>query len=49
MDVHLHLTPPAYVARLAPLQSDWTVQQTIKEMDGTGIRTVMLSVTSPGF
>ncbi len=55
IDVHHHLSPPAYIARLAPrmplapLQSGWTVAKTVEDMDRAGIRTAMLSVTSPGF
>ncbi len=55
IDVHHHLTPPAYVQRLAPrmplspLQTGWTVARTLADIDQAGIRTAMLSVTSPGF
>lgn len=55
IDIHHHLTPPAYVQRLAPrmplspLQTGWSVARTLADMDAAGIRTAMLSVTSPGF
>ncbi len=54
VDVHHHLTPPAWVQRLsprmplAPVQRDWTVAKTLDDMDRAGTETAILSVTSPG-
>ena len=55
VDVHHHLTPPDYVARVAPRatiappQANWTVARTLDDMDRAGTETAILSVTSPGF
>ncbi|MCR0982309.1 amidohydrolase family protein [Roseomonas populi] len=54
IDVHHHLTPPAYrdaaLRRmdLVPVQRDWTPERTIADMDAAGIDVAMLSVTTPG-
>ena len=54
IDVHHHLSPPDYVARIGrrtPLPSlitDWTPAASLADMDRAGIRTAMLSITTPG-
>ncbi|MBP0492608.1 amidohydrolase family protein [Pararoseomonas indoligenes] len=54
IDVHHHLTPPAYKDAVLrrmdffPLQRDWTPQRTIADMDAAGIDVAILSVTTPG-
>lgn len=54
IDVHHHLSPPAYVAAAAaagvadPLMKAWSVEKSLAEMDRAGIATSILSVTTPG-
>ena len=54
IDVHHHLTPPDYVAALAPrklLQPPtlgWTPQRAIEEMDQGGVAVSITSITTPG-
>ena len=54
IDVHAHLTPPAYVQDLAgagDLQAptlNWTIGKHIEDMDKAGVEWSMLSVTTPG-
>ncbi len=60
VDVHHHFFPPAYLGPLAqwakhegmkglsPVQSDWTVERDLAEMDRTGTATAVLSISTPG-
>ena len=54
VDVHHHIYPPGYIAasarhtRMIPLMTDWTPQHSLEQMDLAGIRTSMLSITTPG-
>lgn len=54
IDVHHHLSPPEYVSRigrrttLPGLITDWTPAASLADMDRAGIRTSMLSITTPG-
>lgn len=54
VDVHAHLTPPAYVADLAgagdlqPPTLNWTIGKHIEDMDRAGVELSVLSVTTPG-
>lgn len=54
IDVHAHLTPPAYVADLAgagdlqPPTLNWTIGKHIEDMDKAGVELSVLSVTTPG-
>lgn len=54
IDVHAHLTPPAYVADLAgagdlqPPTLNWTIGKHIEDMDKAGVELSILSVTTPG-
>jgi predicted TIM-barrel fold metal-dependent hydrolase len=54
IDVHHHYFPPEYVrtARpahaLPPPMSGWVPQKSLDDMDGGGVRTAMLSITTPG-
>jgi len=54
IDVHHHLSPPAYIADLkkhkigAPPTLAWTPEKSLADMDGSGIATAMLSITTPG-
>jgi predicted TIM-barrel fold metal-dependent hydrolase len=57
IDVHHHLFPPAYIAKL--VESDhylargvarqWTPQVSIEDMDAAGVTTAITSITAPGF
>jgi 6-methylsalicylate decarboxylase len=57
IDVHHHLFPPAFIARL--VESDhylargvarqWTPQVSIEDMDAAGVTTAITSITAPGF
>lgn len=55
IDVHHHLSPPAYIQRLsprmplAPVQVNWTVAKTLDDMDRNGTATAILTVATPGF
>lgn len=54
IDVHAHLTPPAYVTDLAgagdlqPPTLNWTIAKHIEDMDKAGVDLSILSVTTPG-
>ena len=55
VDVHHHLTPPAYLAALAgtgapvsPPAVGWSLAKSLDDMDRAGVATAMLSVTTPG-
>ncbi len=54
IDVHHHLSPPAYIAELSPMKLltpvtlGWTPQKAIDEMDEGGVATSITSVTTPG-
>jgi predicted TIM-barrel fold metal-dependent hydrolase len=56
IDTHLHVVPPAYAAWLRRLGvtaggreiPDWSVEAALELMDGAGIRTGILSVSTPG-
>jgi len=54
IDVHHHLSPPAWVAalrssgQLDPLVTSWTPQRSLADMDRAGIATAVLSITTPG-
>jgi predicted TIM-barrel fold metal-dependent hydrolase len=57
MDVHHHLMPPKYLeaARDAILQVslipgvvDWTVARSLEDMDKNGVRTAIVSISTPG-
>jgi 6-methylsalicylate decarboxylase len=54
IDIHHHLAPPAYIADLKkrgeglPPTLDWTPEQSLADMDGSGIATSILSITTPG-
>ncbi len=53
IDIHHHLFSPAYVAELAkanqapPIVRGWSVARTLDDMDKAGVKTAMLSVTTP--
>jgi predicted TIM-barrel fold metal-dependent hydrolase len=57
MDVHHHLMPPKYleVARNAilkvsaiPQVVDWTIARSLEDMDKNGVRTAIVSISTPG-
>ena len=57
IDVHHHLMPPKYleVAREAilkvsafPQVVDWTIARSLEEMDKNGVRTAIVSISTPG-
>jgi predicted TIM-barrel fold metal-dependent hydrolase len=54
VDVHHHFCPPAYIdavnpkIALQPVLKNWTLAQSIEDMDQAGVWTAMLSITSPG-
>lgn len=53
IDVHHHITPPAYLSELAaklhgPVK-DWTPARTVEDMDKAGVTTSITTVTTPGF
>jgi predicted TIM-barrel fold metal-dependent hydrolase len=53
IDVHHHLSPPAWLAvargrGIDGLAANWTVEKTLADMDRAGIATSMLSITTPG-
>lgn len=54
VDVHHHLSPPAYVSRMSrrallpPLLTGWTPEVALADMDGAGVSTAVLSITTPG-
>jgi 6-methylsalicylate decarboxylase len=53
IDTHHHLFSPAYVAELVkanlapPIVRGWSVAKTLDDMDKAGVRTAILSVTTP--
>ena len=54
VDVHHHLSPPAYIQAVvenhlgSPPQVKWTPEKSLADMDAAGIQVSMLSVTQPG-
>jgi predicted TIM-barrel fold metal-dependent hydrolase len=57
IDVHHHLFPPAFVARLVEQEHylargvarHWTPQVSLEDMDSAGVATAITSITAPGF
>src|SRR5213083_428422 len=57
IDVHHHLFPPAYIAKLVEsdhylargVAREWTPQVSIEDMDAAGVATAITSITAPGF
>ena len=53
IDTHHHLFSPAYVAELAkvnqapPIVRNWSLARTLEDMDKAGVKTSILSVTTP--
>ncbi|MDB5534658.1 MAG: hypothetical protein JWO28_2973 [Hyphomicrobiales bacterium] len=54
IDVHHHLSPPAYVEELAPMQRltkltlGWTPERAIEQMDKGDVAVSITSITTPG-
>ena len=52
IDVHHHFAPPAYrdalASRLPAPLLPWTAERSIAEMDASGVRAAVLSITAPG-
>lgn len=54
VDVHHHYFPPQYLATAHPVRNfpppmaNWVPQKSLDDMDRGGIRTAMLSITTPG-
>jgi 6-methylsalicylate decarboxylase len=54
IDVHHHITPPAYAQELIsrginePPLMRWSVQRSLDEMDKAGVATAITSITTPG-
>jgi len=54
VDVHHHFCPPSYIAAvsekvaLQPVLRNWTPAKSIDDMDRSGVRMAMLSITNPG-
>lgn len=54
IDVHHHVSPPAFIAKIVALKTgqtpliDWTPQQSISDMDAGGVEMAVLSVSEPG-
>jgi 6-methylsalicylate decarboxylase len=54
IDVHHHLSPPAWVAALkkagldTPFTNNWTPQRSLDDMDKAGVATAIASVVIPG-
>jgi 6-methylsalicylate decarboxylase len=54
IDVHHHLSPPAYIADLKkshvglPPTLEWTPEKSLADMDASGVATAILSITTPG-
>ena len=57
IDVHHHLLPPKYIAarradilKVSAMSSvlDWTVARSLDDMDKSGVRTAIVSVSTPG-
>jgi predicted TIM-barrel fold metal-dependent hydrolase len=57
IDVHHHLFPPAFIAKLVEQEHylargvarHWTPQVSIEDMDSAGVATAITSITAPGF
>src|SRR2546426_4926226 len=57
IDVHHHLFPPAYIAKLVEadhylargVARQWTPQVSLEDMDAAGVATAITSITAPGF
>jgi predicted TIM-barrel fold metal-dependent hydrolase len=57
IDVHHHLFPPPFVAKLIEKEHylaqgvarDWTPQVSLEDMDSAGVATAITSITAPGF
>jgi predicted TIM-barrel fold metal-dependent hydrolase len=55
IDVHHHFWEPGYrrevaaAGELQPQARDWTVENSLEDMDSAGVATAVLSVTTPGF
>jgi predicted TIM-barrel fold metal-dependent hydrolase len=57
IDVHHHLFPPAFIAKLIEQEHylargvarHWTPQVSIEDMDSAGVATAITSITAPGF
>jgi predicted TIM-barrel fold metal-dependent hydrolase len=53
IDIHHHLFSPAYVAELAkanqapPIMRNWSLARTLEDMEKAGVKTSILSVTTP--
>ncbi|CCE01105.1 amidohydrolase family protein [Bradyrhizobium sp. STM 3809] len=53
IDVHHHLSPPAYIAASNaanfgdPLMKNWTPEKSLEDMDKAGVAVAILSVTTP--
>jgi predicted TIM-barrel fold metal-dependent hydrolase len=54
IDVHSHISPPAWIQRLTPEglvlppMANWTVERHLADMDRAGVATAITSVTAPG-
>ena len=54
IDVHHHLSPPAYVSELVRRKLgerptlEWTPAKSIDDMDKAGVATAVTSITTPG-
>ena len=57
IDIHHHVMPPKYVAKrkadilkvsVIPSVVDWTPQQSLEDMDRNGVRTSLVSISTPG-
>ena len=52
IDVHHHVVPPSYLAEIASRRigapAQWTPEQSIEDMDGSGIAKSVLSLIQPG-
>ncbi|MGH6990003.1 MAG: amidohydrolase family protein [Stellaceae bacterium] len=52
IDVHAHFAPPEWIAaqgqNLIPAIRNWSINQTIDDMDAAGIERALLSITTPG-
>ncbi len=49
VDVHHHFAPPEYGARggRMPYLRDWTARKSLDDMDGAGVTSALLSITTP--
>ena len=57
IDVHHHMMPPQYIAArradilkvsVIPSVIDWTIERSLDDMDKNGVRTSLVSVSTPG-